>query len=169
MLNNDDLRSYSLFGGLDDNALNLVRELVRVDDTDTGDAVLIQGESGDRVHCILSGRAWVYSDGEHIATLGPGQQFGEMHLVDVQHRSASVIAATSLRTISLGSADLMQLQRHHSDAAIMILLNCARDVSRRLRRMNQRYVDAVRELEDLRAQRAVGQGSHEIPIGGPCF
>lgn len=156
MIHIDNLRTYSLFAGLPDPVLERLRTMVVVESFDQGAAMVIQGEGGDRVHGILHGRAWVYVDGEHVASLGPGQQFGEMHLVDVQARSASVVAATPLRTVSLSKAQLLALQRDDAEAALMVLLNCARDVSRRLRDMNHRYVGMLRQVRDLTGARAAG-------------
>jgi CRP-like cAMP-binding protein len=160
MISNETLRLYSLFAGLPDDALDVPRPRFRREMVAPGEAWVTQGSSGDRVHCILEGTAEVFVDGESVAKLTAGQQFGEMHLVDVQERSASVVALTALITLSLNTADLIHLKRANAEAALMLMLNCARDVSRRLRVMNRRYVQAQHELERLQALLA----EHDIQV-----
>lgn len=97
---------------------------------------MTQGDLDNHVYFILDGRVGVWSDGVRIAELQEGQQFGEMHLIDVQPRSASIIAETEVETLSLTHHDFHKIQEKDKDAFIMILMNCARDVSRRLRAAN---------------------------------
>lgn len=68
-----------------------------------GDAVFRQGELGDRYYLIESGRAEVVGDGRVVATLGPGEGFGEIALLRRMPRTATVTAATELRLRALAS------------------------------------------------------------------
>ena len=52
--------------------------------------VLEEGDAGDEMFIVLTGRVRVHSGDANIAQLGPGQHFGEMALVDKVPRSASV-------------------------------------------------------------------------------
>ncbi|SFS08834.1 Transmembrane secretion effector [Microbacterium sp. cf046] len=61
-----------------------------------GDAVVTQGEIGDRYYVIESGEADVLGDGRIVATLGPGDGFGEIALLRRSRRTATVVARTSL-------------------------------------------------------------------------
>lgn len=66
-----------------------------------GDSVMEQGELGDAFYAIGSGQADVIRDGELVATLGPGQHFGEIALLEHVPRTASVIARTPMRAFRL--------------------------------------------------------------------
>ena len=68
-----------------------------------GDLVVSQGDVGDRFYVIESGEAEVIGDGRLVATLGPGEGFGEIALLRRVRRTATVRAATELRLQVLAS------------------------------------------------------------------
>ena len=68
-----------------------------------GTSVFTQGEVGDRYYVIESGEAEVVGDGRLVATLGPGEGFGEIALLRRTRRTASVVAASDLRLHALAS------------------------------------------------------------------
>ena len=61
-----------------------------------GEIVIMEGSGGAAFFLIDSGEAAVSSKGVHVATLGPGDYFGEIALIDGGPRSATVTAATDL-------------------------------------------------------------------------
>jgi CRP-like cAMP-binding protein len=66
------------------------------------------GERGDELYVIEEGRAYVSVEAQRLAELGPGDIFGEIALLGDDWRSASVLAATSMRYVILTScAELM--------------------------------------------------------------
>ena len=68
-----------------------------------GATVVAQGDIGDRYFVIESGEVEVVGDGRVIATLGPGQGFGEIALLHQVRRTATVRAAVALRLQALRS------------------------------------------------------------------
>jgi CRP/FNR family cyclic AMP-dependent transcriptional regulator len=68
-----------------------------------------------------------------VALLGPGDWFGEMSIVDVQPRSATVRALAAGRLLRVTSSDLDALYRYDVKSYSLIVLNLARELSRRLR------------------------------------
>lgn len=142
------MQSHALFGGLDDAAMAKVLPLLREEAFETGALIVREGEPGDRMHFILSGSAEVVKDAtpdirdDHefaqLSTLRAGDAFGEMGLIDVQARSASVAALEPVRTASLSNKDLHRLYRTDPELFVMIILNLARELSRRLRKMNNK-------------------------------
>ncbi len=69
----------------------------------TGSEVVRQGDVGDRFYVIESGVAEVIGDGRLVATLGPGEAFGEIALLRRVLRTATVRAASELRLQALTS------------------------------------------------------------------
>jgi hypothetical protein len=68
-----------------------------------GSVVFAQGDVGDRYYVIESGEAVVLGDGRALATLGPGEGFGEIALLRSTRRTATVRAVTDLRLRTLRS------------------------------------------------------------------
>src|SRR5205085_9940340 len=64
-----------------------------------------EGAPGHESSLILDGSASVFRDGRKIATLGPGQYFGEMALLDRGPRSATVTADTDMTMLVLGQRE----------------------------------------------------------------
>lgn len=81
--------------------------------------IIIEGESGDAVYFMLSGRVKVTLYGEEgreivLAMLGEGEMFGEMSVVDEKPRSANVEAVTGVECLVVSkTAFLDYLSRHH--------------------------------------------------------
>ncbi len=142
------MQSHALFGGLDDAAITPILTLLHENDYPAGTPIVSEGEPGDRMHFILSGTAEVVKDATpeihtdqelaRLSLLKPGDAFGEMGLIDVQPRSATVVALEPVRTVSLSNKDLHKLYRTHPEVFTMIILNLARELSRRLRQMNNK-------------------------------
>jgi NADH:ubiquinone reductase (H+-translocating) len=80
-----------------------------------GQAIVRQGERGDRLYLIWSGEVdIVRSTGadageEHLATLGAGEHFGEMAVFDNVRRTASVRARTRTEVLALGKREALAL------------------------------------------------------------
>jgi len=74
-----------------------------------GKELVAQGSTGHEFFLILEGRAAVKRGGRKVTTLGPGQYFGEMALLDRGVRSASVVADTDMVLLVLGQREFSAL------------------------------------------------------------
>jgi CRP/FNR family transcriptional regulator, cyclic AMP receptor protein len=110
--------------------------LVRADaDTETyePEAVIIsQGEPGDRMYILLEGTVIVSSDGRDIATLGPGNLFGEMCVINEEARSATVRARSAVRVVAITRKRFLFLTQQTPYFALHVM----QLLSDRIRRMN---------------------------------
>lgn len=122
------LRSVPLFGGCTDKELSFIA--TRVDDVDVprGRTLCKRGESGGDFFIILEGRAEVDA-APAKRTLGPGEFFGEIALIDNGPRTATVTAATPMRCLVLGHAQFRDVLHQNGEIAVKIL----RAVTQRLR------------------------------------
>ena len=82
-----------------------------------GESVITEGRGGVGFHLIIDGKAKVVRGGRSVATLGPGEFFGEMALVDDAPRSASVIAETDLTTVVLSKWEFRPLVKSNPELA----------------------------------------------------
>jgi HEAT repeat protein/ATP/ADP translocase len=101
-----------------------------------GATVIEQGTLGDKMYICVEGRLEVRRfagegdrEGMRVAELGDKQVFGDMALLDDEPRSASVIALSECRLLSLQRADLSRILRRYSSIAFSMM----RILSRRLR------------------------------------
>lgn len=77
-----------------------------------------------------------------LRVLGPGDCFGEMALIDLFPRSASVVALEDCSVIRLTSADLYRVYEADVEQFALIQMNMARELSRRLRSADERLFRA---------------------------
>jgi len=120
------LRKSALLQGLNDRALMrlahyaLVRKL-------TKDAVVVRrGEKGVGFFVILDGRVEARKGGKSLATLGPGDFFGELALFDNRPRSADVVALEPTTVIVLSRWEFWGFASKRPDILRTILQVMAR-------------------------------------------
>lgn len=137
----DFLRRCSLFGGLTDAALERVRTLMLRQRFPAGTVILAEGSINDRIYFIEQGRVEItkaaVTDGKSasrfIVSMCSGDTFGEMELLDVQPCEATVRAVEDTVTLSLSNRDLYLVSKSDMKAYALLIMNLARDLSRRLR------------------------------------
>lgn len=133
-----DLRNIGLFGALPEKILEGLASRLEVIELPGGSYVFREGDPGNCMFVVIQGDVEVmkHSRSGHdsrVAVLGPGDWFGEMSIIDVQPRSATVLTAAPSRLIKVTAADLDGLYRADVKAYSLIVLNIAREMSRRLR------------------------------------
>lgn len=86
---------------------------------EAGEAIVTQGEAGDRYYVVAEGQVRVLVDGRPVRELGPGQGFGEIALLRDVSRTASVIAITEVELLALERAPFLEVVTGHprSEAA----------------------------------------------------
>lgn len=138
------LKSHALFGGVADTDLRKIRSLLNEKRFSKGKKIICEGEPGACLYFISRGSVEVLkrtSPARHaklkrIAALRKGDTFGEMELIDAQASVATVRALQDTVTLTLSSKDLYQIAKWNLKAFTLILMNLAREISRRLRRMD---------------------------------
>jgi len=132
------LSRIAIFGGLTEEELTLVSRLLEERLYEPGAIIVDEGTSGRELYVIAGGRADVLkrtADGGEtkIAELGAGACFGEMALVGIMPRTATVRARSPLPALVLSYAGIAKLSQAHLPTFTLLVMNLARDVCRRLR------------------------------------
>lgn len=129
-----------MFGGLTEDQLLLIHDYLDEQTYVQGTHILKQGEPNNTVYFIAEGEVSIQkhplgkeNQQRVITTLHAGDSFGEMELIDIQSCAASVVCLTDVRVISLSNQNLYKLSTTHLKTYTMLILNLARDISRRLR------------------------------------
>ena len=74
-----------------------------------GRKLMTEGERGYESAVVISGELTVSKDGEHVATLGPGDVVGELSLLDHAPRTADVDAATEVELLVFSNRGLQRV------------------------------------------------------------
>src|SRR2546429_8181312 len=93
----ESLSRVPLFASLGKKDLRQLGERMSERTFQEGDTITEQGQRGVGFFVIEEGNATVSINGEIVRTLGPGEWFGEIALIDDGPRSATVVAGTDLR------------------------------------------------------------------------
>ena len=125
----DVLHNVPLFAGLDRSDLERLAARFQERSFSEGSTIMEEGATGTSFFVVLDGNADVTVGGERKATLGPGDHFGEMAVVDDGVRSASVTAATDVRTAFLTPWEFRPFVEENPKVAWSLL----QSLSRRLR------------------------------------
>jgi CRP-like cAMP-binding protein len=104
-----DVARMALFADLSSAELDLLLARLVPLDVDTGHTIIRQGDSGERFYVVRSGRVDVERDGELLASLGPGDAFGEIALLLDVPRTATVTATQTTQLLALEAHDFRDL------------------------------------------------------------
>jgi CRP/FNR family transcriptional regulator, cyclic AMP receptor protein len=143
-----ELERIGLFGGVSDAILAGMAERLAVRTVDAGEIVFAEGDRGREMFVVLDGEVelWKLSRGEEVrvATVHPGDWFGEMSLIDVLPRPWTARATTTGRLLALANEDLDELYRSDLKTYALFMMNVARQLSRKLRITEARLADSLR-------------------------
>jgi len=143
-----DLKAFLLatpfFGGLPEAGLDLLMSMLVECRFDAGAAVVAEGEPGRSLFIVKSGRLAVSKRANAgsiipISVLQPGDFFGEMTLIEMQNRSATVVAESPTVLYELTSQNLYACYKADIHAYVIVLQNINRELCRRLRRADDRF------------------------------
>lgn len=131
------LQRMPVFGALTESALQLLLEKSRRIEVTAGGHFFREGEAALAMYVIESGSAVVarHWQGREIELnrFGPGDCFGEMALMDLHPRSASVRALERCAAIEFGPDEMLHLHDADLEQFTLLQMNLGRELSRRLR------------------------------------
>lgn len=114
-----------------------------------GEIIFVEHTEGNELFLILEGEVTIQleltnqDDAMPLVTLGPGDVFGELSVVDEAPRSATARCVRSARVLVLTKEDFDRLIESDHDLGLKVMRNVAQLVSRRVRQANQKILDNV--------------------------
>lgn len=147
------LRDIGIFGGLSDEMLEHLSTSLTPMRVMPGAILFKEGDPARELYIVIDGEVEVLKKSRRqrdvrVAILGPNDSFGEMSIIDVQPRSATVRALGPSRLLKMTSENLDSLYRSDLKSYALITLNIARDLSRRLRVTDGILADFTANLLD---------------------
>jgi CRP/FNR family transcriptional regulator, cyclic AMP receptor protein len=155
----DYLRGLSIFAGLRDEVIARIGENARRLDITEDQILFREGEPAKEMVVVLDGFLDIVKRSDAgvevcIARLGPGHVAGEMSLFDIQPRSADVWGRAPASVVMLAHAELAAIYREDKESYTLLVLNIAREISIRLRRLDAALANITGQIHAV--TRAVG-------------
>src|SRR5437660_12035733 len=178
----DTLRQVPLFESLDDEAADELCQLLTSIDSKAGAFLFRHGEQGDAMYIIEQGKVRICVqtlDGHQftLTELGRGDFFGEMALLDGQHRSADALVSEDARLAVLARDHFLSFMRSNPNVALEMLTALANRLRRTdelLRHAATRNVNVEEAAQRTLADRAADMiaefgGSWKLIFAGVFF
>jgi CRP/FNR family cyclic AMP-dependent transcriptional regulator len=135
------MQQMPIFGAIDAPAIEFLLEPAPVIEVRAGDYFCREGDLADCMYVLERGRVTVSKSWEDerllLGRLGPGDCFGEMALLDLFPRSASIRADEDCSAIRITPDNLLRLFEHDAAQFALIQMNIGREISRRLRHTDE--------------------------------
>jgi CRP-like cAMP-binding protein len=147
------LQKMPIFGGIREDILEFILETAEIVSIPAGHYFFCEDETGNSMFVLEKGEVAVvksWQDHEYqLMELHKGDCFGEMSLIDLGPRTASVLALEDCSAIKLSNANILRIYQKDLEQFTMIQMNMGREVSRRLRRMDSDLFVAKVEAKKL--------------------
>jgi CRP/FNR family transcriptional regulator, cyclic AMP receptor protein len=118
----DELAQVPLFSGLNQRQLKKLARSFKERRLGPGISIVHEGQmDGVGFFVIAEGNAAVSVDGTIVATLGPGDHFGELAMISEQARGATVTAETNLRLLVMAFWDFRKFAKENPDVSWKLL------------------------------------------------
>ena len=150
----DFISKVPIFAALSPEAMKRIGALAHRLDMQAAGTIFKEGEPAKEMVVVLAGELEVRKRARSgaeavIATLHPGDVAGEMSLIDIQPRSAGVSSIGPAAMAVLSHSDLAAFYREDPASYTILILNIAREISRRLRRVDNLLADILIDLNDV--------------------
>lgn len=106
------LKQIPLFSSVSDEELRTIAPFAEEVSVKEGTELVKEGQFSYEFFSIEEGSAEVTRAGEHVADLGAGDFFGEIGLLEKELRTATVVAKSAMRLITLTGWDMKRLERN---------------------------------------------------------
>ena len=122
----EHLAAVPMFRACSSKELLLVSSLVEDVHIEPGTMLAREGRIENELFVIVEGTAQITRAGKKVATLGPGDYFGELGLLDPARRNATVTATTPMEVLVISRRELYGLLQQVPGVALSLLTGMAR-------------------------------------------
>jgi len=132
------LQKYSLFGGLMEEQIEIILPLMKEENYGPDELIITEGKPNDKVYFLIEGQVAVTKRDTLLSSFGEGEAFGEMEVLDVMPAVASIKSLSNVMLMSISNKSLHELYKLDITIFSLIIMNLARDLSRRLRKADEK-------------------------------
>jgi len=136
------LQKYSLFGGLDEEQVSKILPLMEMGNYGPDELIIAEGQPNDKIFFLIEGQVAVSKRDYLLTHFGEGEAFGEMEVLDVKPAVASIKSLSPVKVIFISNRTLREIYKLDSKIFSLIIMNLARDLSRRLRKMDETLAES---------------------------
>ncbi len=135
------IKQSAIFSDLDDDELEHVAEICKMQEFKFGQNIFKEGDKGNRLYIVAEGEVRISRDvpgsgEEALAVLKKGACFGEMAVLNRSERSTDAIANKDCKLITIARSDFELLLDFNRELAYKVLWSVIRMLSERLRITN---------------------------------
>ncbi|GAC1474284.1 MAG: hypothetical protein PVS3B2_16170 [Candidatus Dormibacteraceae bacterium] len=116
-----DIKQAKLFKGLPESELRSIEKQMKTVKHPAGHEIVVRGDNGVGFMVILDGTVTVATIQGKSRTLGPGDSFGEMALLDHEGRSASIKADTDVSMATIPEWNFKPFLKEHPEVTYRLL------------------------------------------------
>jgi len=145
MVNPESLQKYSLFGGLEPGQIELIHPLMTLETFGPDEYIITEGKPNDKIYFLIEGTVAVTKNNVALSRFGEGEEFGEIEVLDVMPSAASIRSISNVKVMSISNKTLRDIYKLDIKIFSLMIMNLARDLSRRLRRMDEKLAEVTTE------------------------
>ena len=134
------LKSVDLFNLIPGDVLNKIAQIAEEIEYEKGSKIFYEGENGDSMFIIISGKIDVTKNGHSITILEKGHCIGEMALLDQEPRSADASTLEDSILLRINQEGFYELMATNQE----IMRQIVKILTRRVRKMNQRLTNSLK-------------------------
>jgi CRP-like cAMP-binding protein len=116
-----EVKNAKLFEGLPESEVRSIEKQMKIVQHPAGHEIVVKGENGVGFMIILDGTVTVSTVQGKSRTLGPGDSFGEMSLLDHEGRSANIKADTNVSLATIPEWSFKPFLKEHPEVSYRLL------------------------------------------------
>jgi len=136
------LQKYSLFGGMMEEQIETILPFMHEEHFVSDQIIITEGKANDKIYFLIEGQVAVSKKDVFLARFCEGEEFGEVEVLDVMPAVASIKALSNVTTMSISNKALREIYKIDVKIFSLIIMNLARDLSRRLRKMDEKLASS---------------------------